>query len=227
MEVIKKHFPPLKKDYGCEVVKDLKRYESFFKKLDLRSPLWINRRDKGITGSGIPQKCHGDSFLLKKLYGGNILHGYAVSKEDKGIVLYHHSVWITPEGNAVDISTRKEHCVKRDDGKMYVRFIPITEYDGSDIFTDFSQLTVPYRYQREEIRSSFGTPQYYIPNYPYRIKYKNITQQLISYTENYVNEMEEFYHKGGFTEPSMFTGLTYEESLEKYGVFKGGENRPS
>lgn len=94
--------------YNCEIKKDIdlsikrKLDKSGFGSFIINVPV----RKKGMTGSGKSNECHKNCDLLVKRYGGSVLRGMVIrqSNSSKDFSLIFHSIWITPENNAVDVT---------------------------------------------------------------------------------------------------------------------------
>ena len=86
-EFINKIFKPFNNTFGCEVSNDFlpKNYMSLLRKLDLGKILLVPMRKSGLTSSGAKNKCHRNSSLLVRMFGGKILTGYAVVKQKEYI----------------------------------------------------------------------------------------------------------------------------------------------
>lgn len=92
------------KKYGCEKVAT-GSFAQFAREQKLADPIRVPIRARGLTGSGDPNQCHTNALILAYRYGGGVLCGLAEEslfpyKFPFGIAV-GHSVWITPEGNAV------------------------------------------------------------------------------------------------------------------------------
>lgn len=107
------------KMFGCEIEKSVPQYiKDYAEKLNLGAFIRVPIRTKGLTGSGESFKCHYNVSALTKRYGGQWLRGYGVCTYKDGNTysvgnnrrsvettqFIFHSVWITPEGNAVCVS---------------------------------------------------------------------------------------------------------------------------
>jgi hypothetical protein len=111
--------------YNCEIVKDIDL--SIKKKLD-RSGfgsfiIKVPVRKKGMTGSGKSNECHANCELLVKRYGGSVLRGMLIEQNEKistNFNLIFHSIWITPENHAVDVTANNF-----DENPDFVYFIPL------------------------------------------------------------------------------------------------------
>ena len=85
----------------------------------LRVPIRMN----GISSKGQHLKCHANVKKIVRKYGGQRLIGHTIKLYDDGsFETYHHSVWVTPEGKAVDIC--KANVTPDELEKGYILFIP-------------------------------------------------------------------------------------------------------
>jgi hypothetical protein len=107
------------KTYGCEKIKPIypKKIQAFFNRMEWKHILQIPRRKKGLTSSGEPAECHQNVNKLVNTMGGKALRGYWITENEdqvqglpveeiKNLSLFYHSVWISPEGNASDVTMR-------------------------------------------------------------------------------------------------------------------------
>tara|TARA_B100001013_G_scaffold343572_1_gene271569 strand:- start:3214 stop:3840 length:627 start_codon:yes stop_codon:yes gene_type:complete len=79
--------------------------------------LEVPKRKKGMTSSGAISECHQNVNKLVNTIGGSALRGYWLTENrdmEQGnppediefLDFVYHSVWITPEGNATDVTMR-------------------------------------------------------------------------------------------------------------------------
>jgi hypothetical protein len=99
------------KIYGCEVthIKFPLSTQLWLQKYGFTKPIQVPVRRKCMTGSGIAQQCHSNVLQLVEIYGGYRLGGYIVDidEDEDGnefTFFVSHSVWVTPEGKAVDVT---------------------------------------------------------------------------------------------------------------------------
>ena len=118
--------------YGCETVASgvIKKFAKTHK---LADPILVPIRLGGLTGSGDAQQCHTNALILAYRYGGFVLNGYYTDRllgktESKHSVLWGHSVWVTPEGNAVCPTS---HNIKSNE--THVQFIPCIKHDWNTV----------------------------------------------------------------------------------------------
>jgi hypothetical protein len=126
--------PPTEtKMYGCEIEKSVPQFvRRFVDRIELGEMIRVPIRTKGLTGSGRPNKCHGNVMGIVNRFGGKILRGYSVTYHTDGMVTFlYHSVWITPEGKSVCVTNNygnsrnwKDQSLIRKGDKEYMLFIP-------------------------------------------------------------------------------------------------------
>lgn len=131
-------------NYGCEVAKLSvpKQVSRFLRKHGLKNTISVPVRKSGLTGSGKANQCHSNVYKLVKVYGGKQLLGFGVNTArslyldgtDKlpthlqwqdtpdTLRLYWHSVWITPEGKAVDVTSDDSRAISSTEDA--ITFIP-------------------------------------------------------------------------------------------------------
>ncbi len=114
--------------YGCQILKNgIPDYaNNWFKKhISNKAPIIVPVRRNCLTGSGLEARCHWNVSNLVKIYGGKILNGYCIetltTNNQLSVEFTHHSVWLTKEGKAVDVTA---HNFTQDD---HVWFIPMKE----------------------------------------------------------------------------------------------------
>lgn len=132
------------KTFGCETVTS-GVLSKFAKTHGLPSPIKVPIRTKGLTGSGDRLKCHINALVLAYRYGGTVLtgfHGVGSNKEESDLdysVLCSHSVWVTPEGNAVCPTLHNE----TDKDPRGFEFIPCFESDEFAVRAFFESGATP------------------------------------------------------------------------------------
>jgi len=120
---------PVHQSFGCELDNFLipVKQQRILLKLGIGTRiLSVPRRKKGLTSSGEPQKCHYNTSLLTETFGGQHLKGFFVCHSDLTgrTHLIWHSVWVTPEGKAVDVTLR-ENIGNSLDLSDFTPFIPV------------------------------------------------------------------------------------------------------
>jgi hypothetical protein len=112
---------------GCEFADDLLSpiIKSWLVKNNFKNTLKVPFRKNGMTSSGYQYKCHQNVHNLVKAYGGKRLGGYAVCIDDDAdaVQFLSHSVWVTPEGNAVDVTPSNDYSFD----PLYLHFLPVVE----------------------------------------------------------------------------------------------------
>ena len=122
--------------FGCEIEKSIPNYvRDFADKKGLGEFIRVPIRTKGLTGSGYSFKCHFNVAGLVSWKGGKVLKGYSVFQDEGGETVdrtplghtqfTYHSVWITPEGNAVCVSNNYEEREDIEKDFDNILFIPI------------------------------------------------------------------------------------------------------
>jgi len=120
--------------YGCKIgnKKVPKRLVRLIQKFVGNPILCVPRRKKGLTSSGRVLCCHPNVERLVKMKGGKHLFGYEIqcgfglTRAERKIhtVLVFHSVWVTPEGLAVDV-TKKENDKEFTHDQHETLFVPL------------------------------------------------------------------------------------------------------
>jgi len=136
--------------FGCDIADmDIpKDVERAMVKLGLgKRVLNVPKRKNGLTSSGKISECHSNVALLVKEFRGKHLRGFMIDTYEKChpklgnitfFVFMWHSVWITPEGNAVCATKFSDRAAEVMGFEEYVPFIPIgftdefTIFDGED-----------------------------------------------------------------------------------------------
>lgn len=130
------------KNYGCESVTS-GYLTKFAKTHKLANPILVPIRKGGLTGSGDANQCHTNAMLLAYRYGGTVLNGYGADRSEgrtdiNRSVLWTHTVWVTPEGNAVCPTA---HNIRPNDDDF--QFIPCFEHDENTVRDFFENDAAP------------------------------------------------------------------------------------
>jgi len=132
--------------FGCEVSKR-EHLIRFAKSQGLPDPILVPIRRKGLSGSGDPRQCHTNSLLMADRYGGRVLTGLCLSfVGTNSTFVVGHSVWVSPEGHAVCLTTNSS---VKNLLKDHVDFIPLWVYDEDEcreFFEENKVLRVPTDY---------------------------------------------------------------------------------
>lgn len=70
----------------------------------------VRSRKRGITSSGKPNRCHANVVLAVKAFGGKRIWGWSICCDlsadapNEYLMLFSHSIWETPEGEWVDLT---------------------------------------------------------------------------------------------------------------------------
>jgi len=110
--------------------KIMRKYESIFRRFKMQPPIKVPVRLNGKTGRGVFKGCHSNVATLVERIGGKAVRGYMLSRivNQPMTAFIWHSVWQTPEGKLVDVTTSstKEY---RDISE--ITFIPVVTFDPS------------------------------------------------------------------------------------------------
>jgi hypothetical protein len=179
---------PIHEKFGCEISKKFfpQKIEKARKKLRLPRVLKVPRPQKGMTSSGISGWCHSNVGKLVKVIGGQQLLGYAVEMLPSGNAIFiYHSVWITPEGKLRDV-TRQRYEEK------YSCFIPITVWTGSK-WVSGENFLITNRGKMVLLGEKWKSS-------PKRVHSRYSNPPIVQYESDTCNS------RGGFSDPSLFTG---------------------
>jgi hypothetical protein len=196
--------------YNCEVVKNLnltvknKLNRSGIGSFVIKVPV----RKNGMTGSGFKKECHANSELLVKKYGGKVLRGYLLLLlKDNIFSLVFHSIWITPEGFAVDVTANNFA-----DTPDFVYFIPLCLIDknkkvGTDITTHTSIMIFEKTFRISEEKDSNA---YFESIYNFKIE-KLMKTYIVEVSDTFQNNeyLNLIKVQGGFRNVSTATGKAF------------------
>jgi hypothetical protein len=120
----------IKETFGCEQLNDYIPASQMrvFIRLGLGTRvLKVQKRKNGLTASGLPNMCHDNAALLERMFGGKWVKGYWVVKDNENHVekLIWHSVWITPEGVAIDPTMLRTEMMGLEPSRDFTMFIPV------------------------------------------------------------------------------------------------------
>jgi hypothetical protein len=114
------------KIYGCDSIDCVlpTNIKFWLQKYKFSNLIAVPIRQNGLTGSGYAQQCHSNVMNLVAIYGGMRLGGFGIdeiidSEGESYLQFFAHSVWLTPEGNAVDVTARNYS------NKEFQMFIPM------------------------------------------------------------------------------------------------------
>jgi hypothetical protein len=214
-----------KNEFGCEVIDDFlpPKYNKLRKRFGFGKILAVPHRNKDLmTGSGFPNKCHGNVRHMVEHIGGEQLLGfwiqdvsYVFSLPPKSVfAFYWHSVWITPEGKLVDLTVAKTELpggkVPR---RTFSAFIPFTKYKEGQWTEGRQTFAASTNYKKEGICLITQEEGQEIPN-------KKIVPFLALKKGKYISQTlkrsAEYLYKcgvfgGGFSQPSSVTGKYFPE----------------
>lgn len=214
-------------DFGDELLSS--GVKSWLVKNNFKNTLKVPIRRNGMTGSGIKGECHGNVLNLVKAFGGKRMNGFAIRKTLIGERIitdfYRHSVWVTPENKAVDVTA---HNFSKDET---THFLPMREENS------LSQL--PYNFGLSDDILNSGVwishQEYSIDLRVAKIKgYKFISnsnyQSFILIPNNlfskskFFKDLPIFYSSeelitelklSGFTKPSSSTGKSWQKIFDE------------
>ena len=143
------------KIYGCEtaLIKFPLSTQMWLNKQGFSTPIHVPVRRNCMTGSGIAQQCHSNVLQLVEIYGGHRLGGYVVNidhdEDGKEFTIFiSHSVWVTPEGKAVDVTAHNFTDEKT------VLFIPKYKETGfENVLLDF---VLPKHFVKDGVLVNIG-----------------------------------------------------------------------
>ena len=213
-------------NYGCEVTKlDIPKQVSWlFKQHGFNDVITVPCRKNGLTGSGKEQSCHQNVYKLVKSYGGKHLQGFNVkiakalyeNGRDKKpthvqygvtpdtVKLTWHSVWVTPEGNAVDVTNYKNFLYNSQDT---ITFIPCHLVTGEKYGVASKGTLIPFKFKLKGIWLEDENGK--------SIKLKTKRIDKFWAVSDISEEDRDWYMKdGGFKNPSSATGKYRDEFLK-------------
>ena len=233
------------KMFGCEIEKSVPPYiKDFAEKLNLDTFIRVPIRTKGLTGSGDAFHCHYNASALTKRWGGQWLRGYSVFTYDKcetqntmpQTKFIYHSVWITPEGNAVCVSNNYDERVDIEKDFDNTLFIPF----GLGCIEEFGISIYNITFLNEWKNSMYHTCQItsdadkdYESNFPIAglgsfLEKSKIGQGcLIKYEpskECVENFCEDAVRQGNFSQKSLGSGKSWTELRKDVGIDKYVDN---
>lgn len=237
---------------GCEIIPasqvEFSGYRKLLKKLDLKV-LKLPVRMRGLTSSGTRGQCYNNVDNLVEVFGGRSVVGWAVKYESKqknssknsqtyhAIKLFGHAVWMTKEGNLVDVTAKSWNWYAapknlssniwgaiNENGKVYHQYIPLKVGALSDHYAcNMLLLTAATDTHGRLVKEWEPTIFHKGPEMnPITLTWKQVTSAIIDskivFRENVLEEfgsLEEFNkHRrqiGAFHEASLVSGKTLEE----------------
>lgn len=231
--------------FGCEIDKSVPQHiKDYAETLNLGEFIRVPIRKKGLTGSGESFNCHHNSSAITKCKGGQWLRGYTVLQTGErdssvnvkfdAIEFLYHSVWITPEGNAVCVSNNYFGEFKDLD---HILFIPVglgcIEEFGLDIssFVMMHPQSSHYSHQFfiHEKEVSHNTDMLNVPieGIDLMLEMSKVGQGVIMKDKDTKENEEynktaciEFISGGNFTKKSLATGKSWTELKRDVGMDK-------
>ena len=215
------------KKYGCHIADSTLKtsVKKWLKKNHYQNTLNVPIRRNCMTGSGVENECHRNVDNLVIAYGGKRLVGYAVHeiKLDRiDLTLFcSHSVWLTPEVNAVDVTAHNYS-----DPLDYSVFLPLMS--SKDIISGFYDFALPNQNTHEEVWIDYGGSEFnekicsttglalvrlgnyktfvVLPSSKFHRKILVWRSELLR-GKNLIQDLQ----KGGFKDPSTSTGKPWDE----------------
>ena len=105
-------------------VSELRKAQTFCNAIGISHAIEVPVRKRGMTSSGYPNQCHSNTSLLVKKFGGCVVTGFLRIMSNGYLMLLCHSVWKTPEGKMVDVTLGRSKLDK-------ICFLPVAEYDSN------------------------------------------------------------------------------------------------
>ena len=181
------------------------------------SILRVSRRKNGLTSSGKTLRCHGNVERLVEIYGGRRQSGYEIQmnygtnerKKLKTVRLSFHSVWITPEGRAVDV-TKKSAAESYSVDESEILFFP-TVFDRANAMNGDAPLDEIMWFADQPwlgYRSHLGTKFQLNPADAFKATMKQFDPRI-----QFVNN--DWSHLSLFELPSMRSGQTDLQRLKE------------
>ncbi|MDP7280509.1 MAG: hypothetical protein QGG39_11590, partial [Candidatus Poribacteria bacterium] len=197
-----------------------KQVSRFLRKHGLKNTISVPVRKSGLTGSGKANQCHSNVYKLVKVYGGKQLLGFGTNiarsvyldGTDKlpthlgfqgtpdTLKLYWHSVWITPEGKAVDVTSDDSRAISYTEDA--ITFIPCHVLTGDTDAVAKAGIVVPFKFKRKGIWLENELVK------ESRIRYLWHKDPITK------NDRICYMANGGFHNPSKVTGKYHDEILK-------------
>ena len=174
----------------------------------------VEIRKNGLTGSGKLGECHTNVTKLVLLYGGEKVHGIAITVADDFISFSYHSVWQTPENELVDVTWAKETDKLLSVDSFY--FVPTDYMPSFDIVVKrtSNEILLLDRYnfrtvfdlvpiRKKVLRNKRFTNTFFTPFKPL----EDVTRLL---------QFDDMRTLDSFTEPSSATGKHFRDIWANY-----------
>jgi hypothetical protein len=198
--------------YNCEDAYDeLPLYGKLFvQKYIKKTPIKVPVRRNCMTGSGIDGECHLNVMELVTAGRGNFLTGLLIQTGipvdgENWLAFVCHTVWITPEGKAVDVTAHNYSYHRK-----FEIFIPLCDTEPLMLTKDFilnEDIT-------QDILVILDSGVSYIPYSKFNLKKVKLGRLHLELAKVYPD------WKGGFTLPSTATGKYWSEIVSERKVIQ-------
>lgn len=196
--------------YNCEHAYDeLPLFAKYFiQKYIKKIPIKVPVRRNCMTGSGVRNHCHSNVMELVDAGRGNFLSGLCVRIIEtptgiRWVKFIDHSVWITPEGKAVDV-TAHNFCEKD-----FIILIPL--YDKNPV-QGIHNFFVDETYKRTGINVRWlDTHHHFVIS----SALFNLNKLKYSVVDMDLESLKQKGDIGGFTLPSTATGKYWSEIVSE------------
>jgi hypothetical protein len=105
--------------------------QKMLKQLGLPMQIRVPIRMRGLSSKGIKSLCHHNTIKMVKKHGGKRLVGHTIASRSRGLEVFDHSVWITPENNVACIT--KSNHTREEIEKGYIVFLPRMIDESPDV----------------------------------------------------------------------------------------------
>lgn len=191
----------------------------------------VEVRHKGMTGSGYQSECHDNVCALVQVYGGHRVGGFIVSDDthigdERCLELVYHSIWLTPEGQLVDVTANNFT------DESHVNFMPVVVDELVSV--QFDDVYIQSRgvlasIQRDDKQSSDFAKKHHFKTIglsdpldaanilkvlaliPFEKFELSMISDDLSSQETQIALREEVFELGGFRDPSSATGRKFDE----------------
>jgi hypothetical protein len=216
---------------GCDFADDLLKpnIRNWLDKNNFKNTLKVPIRRKGLTGSGMKGECHGNVLNLVKAFGGKRMSGFAIRETLMGDRIitdfFRHSVWITPENNAVDVTAHNFL-----EGET-THFLPMYEENNlsqlpcnfglSDDILDIG-VWISHQQYSIDLKVAISEGFKFISNFNYQ-SFILVPNKFFSKSKLFKEHLGSFSSEklisvlrlSGFLQPSSATDKTWQEIFEK------------
>jgi len=165
--------------YCDSAINELPLYFRYWMSKHLKNiPIKVPIRRNCLTGSGVINKCHWNCHALKKVFGGNVLEGYLITNNEKYVKLSSHSIWITPEGKAVDVTANNYTSTDK-----FIYFVKLFERNKSH---QNSTIIILKNYKKNGVLVDFCNENINL-KVAENLNYKLINNRFVNYPSSQFN----------------------------------------